>query len=87
VEVRKRLAQASVARRVLDREVERVVRRQVVRLGVTRLHGQAVLAPREERGDGVPEELLGRAQLAVSQVPELREIRPSHLVACFHPGA
>ena len=26
-------------------------------------------------------------ELSRSSVPELREVRPSHLVACFHPGA
>jgi peptide/nickel transport system ATP-binding protein len=26
-------------------------------------------------------------ELSRTQVPELREIRPSHLVACFHPGS
>jgi oligopeptide/dipeptide ABC transporter ATP-binding protein len=25
--------------------------------------------------------------LSRTQVPELREIRPAHLVACFHPGS
>jgi peptide/nickel transport system ATP-binding protein len=26
-------------------------------------------------------------ELTLSQVPELRRVRPDHLVACFHPGA
>jgi peptide/nickel transport system ATP-binding protein len=26
-------------------------------------------------------------ELSRSSVPELREVRPAHLVACFHPGA
>jgi peptide/nickel transport system ATP-binding protein len=25
-------------------------------------------------------------ELSRTQIPELRQVRPDHLVACFHPG-
>ena len=40
------------------------------------LPSACVFAPRCPRAD----------ELSRSQVPELREVRPGHLVACFHPG-
>ena len=43
---------------------------------LTELPTACAFAPRCPRAD----------QLSHSQVPELREIEPRHLVACFHPG-
>jgi peptide/nickel transport system ATP-binding protein len=43
---------------------------------LTELPTACAFAPRCPRAD----------QLSHSQVPELREIEPHHLVACFHPG-